>query len=1112
MGIEYFDYLLSSAGENSLEQAYPSIDSLGERFLVRKECGGFNLFDNLTHFLSVLDNTPESERMYHEIILNTSQKLKFDVDAKLPDLLRLAGHDATIEDVPDCYRCAFSAICRAIKEQMYICWGIKDAQLLVCVNAPPPGYAVEKYSNHIIVPGYYVSGAEQAREFTSRVLSILEPGLESLLDLGVNSNTQNFRCVGCRKKKGIPRVKNILGGWPREAAFIRNIENCERLPDLVSGNDPRRFPAGQSADNAQGFLAEIPRYLDVCRKAGLLEHFTYRNARNGFIYFDRAAPSHCRMCSRVHPCDNSLYVQVGIYPGKTILRAGCRNFDSDKANKGRPFSDRSWVIGELTNDVPESDTPAMRKIDRMLANALAEDIPEEKYFPQDHPYCAAAEWNIYSEDKLRPFELAETLVVQAAMKMGKTKTLKAFIDKHYPGVSPGTAPGGTSTDNPVVGPAIAEASVCIVSFRQTFTGATSATFPDFTVYSEVSGPLTQRRIIVQFESLHKIAIPAGTQPFDLLVCDESESIIDQMGSGLSKQFGECLRVFKWLIGYSRQVICMDANITTRTLTVLQYMRPTAQASAANAGNPRGLSSGPTIHWNRYQNATDDRWYYYTEVGAWLCGLREYLTRGRRVVIPTSSLTEARGIMCGLRGQFPQLKVYLYSSETSPGEKRDHFSDVNKFWAEYDVLIYTPTVSAGVSFEVVHYDAIFAYFSDMSCPAETCIQMIGRIRDVGLKEYHVFVTALGANLPVSIEDIREDLLHSRKTLCGDDTPQNYTGLEVEYDQNGRGVIAYTSSYFYAWAENKIARNRTKNNLCRALTGIVRKSGARQLAVTAEIFEELYGIALYVDDDINPMIAAAEEDYRDARSAARDKKATEIAEAQDIDELTAACYQERMLAQQDMTPAEIREYDKYKLRHTYNFRGDIGPDFVLTYDKLENRRAYKNLCRIAGYPTTEDALEAIREQEKSAYFRACSYGVDSEYVDLHRRYTYCAHLNAHKILTILGWQHLRDRSQQHTVVLCDRVSRNAEEFWRAIHDSCVGLDVYAPKQVFGDGPEVAGKIVKAANRVLRGMYCCKIRKLRNSSDTYELVWPDNIFDTSPEMALARGVPLVANYDLA
>jgi hypothetical protein len=84
------------------------------------------------------------------------------------------------------------------------------------------------------------------------------------------------------------------------------------------------------------------------------------------------------------------------------------------------------------------------------------------------------------------------------------------------------------------------------------------------------------------------------------------------------------------------------------------------------------------------------------------------------------------------------KVFNYNSETSDTIKRQHFSDVNHHWAQLEVLIYTPTVYVGVSFEAQHFDEIFGVFTDCSTTAESSIQM-KRVRDIKSRRLHLVST-------------------------------------------------------------------------------------------------------------------------------------------------------------------------------------------------------------------------------------------------------------------------------------------------------------------------------------------------------------------------------------
>ncbi|POG67689.1 hypothetical protein GLOIN_2v1481412 [Rhizophagus irregularis DAOM 181602=DAOM 197198] len=191
----------------------------------------------------------------------------------------------------------------------------------------------------------------------------------------------------------------------------------------------------------------------------------------------------------------------------------------------------------------------------------------------------------------------------------------------------------------------------------------------------------------QVESLHQISIPSNYEPIDLLVIDEVESTLAQFSSGLHKHFSSAFAAFRWMLQTARHVICMDANLDLHTHNTLQLMRGS---------------------------------------------ILKALSSGQKIVIPMNCLKDAKAIEELLRSRFSGKKIELYSNETLPSKKKEHFGDIHTYWSELDVLIYTPTVSADISFESVHFDAIFACFTDNSCDVETCRQMLARAENERVK--------------------------------------------------------------------------------------------------------------------------------------------------------------------------------------------------------------------------------------------------------------------------------------------------------------------------------------------------------------------------------------------
>jgi hypothetical protein len=115
-----------------------------------------------------------------------------------------------------------------------------------------------------------------------------------------------------------------------------------------------------------------------------------------------------------------------------------------------------------------------------------------------------------------------------------------------------------------------------------------------------------------------------------------------------------------------------------------------------------------------------------------------LAQGKKIALASTSCRKAKQLYEYVKKQFPTKNIGLYTKDV--GDKED-FNNVDTSFGSLDMLIYTPTLTAGVSFERAHFDCMYGLFDPSSCNAETCSQMLGRIRDLKDKHYHICVTAM-----------------------------------------------------------------------------------------------------------------------------------------------------------------------------------------------------------------------------------------------------------------------------------------------------------------------------------------------------------------------------------
>ena len=104
-------------------------------------------------------------------------------------------------------------------------------------------------------------------------------------------------------------------------------------------------------------------------------------------------------------------------------------------------------------------------------------------------------------------------------------------------------------------------------------------------------------------------------------------------------------------------------------------------------------------------------------------------RQRRIVIPTDSQDQAEALERFIRERYPHLLTVRIDSTTTETDKGRGFVErPNERILEIqpDVLIYTPSMGAGVSIDVQWFDGMYAFFNGVIEPSQ-CRQMLGRVR-------------------------------------------------------------------------------------------------------------------------------------------------------------------------------------------------------------------------------------------------------------------------------------------------------------------------------------------------------------------------------------------------
>jgi len=939
---------------------------------------------------------------------------------------------------------------------------------VIATDSSGPAGDDYKFSFHLVVAPYAVANNEEAKGFTARVLNQLPAAIRELVDPQVNKSLQNFRLVGSSKPNS-GRVKEVTtrfgtANLPREATVIRARPGARVLSRLFTeGTGEVRLVDGNAHAQTPEISGEDLRtILEAVARSGAADAHEFHRVCGKLLLFRRKRPSHCAICGRVHDNDNTLMVTAepvenGPWPDPAAKVAHrivehCRHAVGGTKTRTLDTADLARLVlfdvaaagtGQTGRQRQSNLTIGARiaaihagGVNAHLASATELETVPDRY--------------VYAEPRMRPYESVPTLAVKGQMKLGKTKALREYLDREFP-----ARPGALRV--PVIR---------MVTFRQTFSKSMQREdFRDFELYSDHQGDLDHvrfPRLIVQVESLHRLRMGEAPEPVDLLVLDEVESILAQFNSGLHKQFNAAFAMFQWMLATTSRVICIDANIGDRTLHVLQRMRP---------GHP------VTFHWNQYLRAADDKYFFTANQAVWLDHLYEALRKNQRVVLPTNSLAEAKAFEASVRQRFPEKAVRLYSSRTPPSEKKRHFADVHAHWSDLDVLIYTPTVSAGVSYELEHFDALFGYFTDASCDAETCRQMLARVRSIGTKNHYVCLSGQTKNLPTSVDDVCRLLYDKRTNLyrqIGEAGGQ--LALQFEYGLDGE-VRYHESPYFCLWLETVRVNNLSKNDFVARFIDQVADTGA-----AVELLEAL--------PEAGGRLAGIQAGQKALKQKLAAAECEAIAKAPDLDPEEAVAVRDRLSRQLDVSEPERLGLSKYRLRDTFCWHGrPLDAAFVAAYKKPEASRVYRNLLRITAGATIVESLRLIQDLEARSYrslIEACLPGGATavsacEIQDLHHRYVFQAHFLAVWLLRFCGFRCITDTTPIREETMYYRMRASERDLSAQLEQISSEFQIRRPTVWTAEreqGRYVAKILLSVVNPVLRKMYGIGVKRAQKS----------------------------------
>ena len=261
------------------------------------------------------------------------------------------------------------------------------------------------------------------------------------------------------------------------------------------------------------------------------------------------------------------------------------------------------------------------------------------------------------------------------------------------------------------------------------------------------------RMIVLIHSLHKCLNHKSDytqEKYDIIIMDELYSILeswDDSNMGHKKQ--HLMLVFEELIKNCGYLYVMDAHLNNKLcVNTLSKLRDPEKFIAHR--NPYCHDySDYIVNWYEPKKREDVPMTEEIDKELWQNLFLSKLKEGKKLAFVSATKTMVNDMVTWInalkhKGDLPDDFKYLaYTSDTKESEKKKQLADVELYWSDVSVVLYSPTISAGTSYNLIDeggFDEVFVYLQtpNMNTASyNTMSQMLFRIRRLNDKQFHIF---------------------------------------------------------------------------------------------------------------------------------------------------------------------------------------------------------------------------------------------------------------------------------------------------------------------------------------------------------------------------------------
>lgn len=250
------------------------------------------------------------------------------------------------------------------------------------------------------------------------------------------------------------------------------------------------------------------------------------------------------------------------------------------------------------------------------------------------------------------------------------------------------------------------------------------------LYSEANAfEVTTQILIVQYESLRRIPIDGPAAYFDVVIVDETRSVVNQMTCWQTNRnnIKHNYHMMRSLIHLSQYAMFCDAD---------------HEVDEASATLVYSLFQASTIFAERYTFAQHMRTVRIMNFDAWVDQICADLKSGLKVGVALGTRRTGDYVLKRARHMLPDLVSKYYNGQGDDNERNADLEDVQVSWAAPQLVMFTATITQGVDCQLL-FNKVYLHGHSFGPAPRDAMQQVGRFRRV---EDTTIYTALEATPP------------------------------------------------------------------------------------------------------------------------------------------------------------------------------------------------------------------------------------------------------------------------------------------------------------------------------------------------------------------------------